>query len=656
MENFNRCYGCMEPLKEGGICPKCHFDRNKYTANPRCFPPGTLLHEKRYVIGKVEGEGGFGITYIGWDRILDIPVAIKEYFPNNLGSRDCTTNSSQQIHVLEGKSREVYQKGLEKYMQEARILSKFRDMQGIVSVQDFFYDNGTAYIIMEYIRGITLKESMRSIDRMDAAEVFRIMEPIMQSLEIVHRSGIIHRDISPDNIMINRQGEVKLIDFGAARAVEDEDHKSLTVMLKRGFAPEEQYRSKGNQGPWTDVYAISATMYFMITGKVPPEAMERMVDDTLESFENLGISMPGDQACAIMKGLGVMRRDRYNSIGELYHALYHHEVKADTEDAPEQPPEDIPQERKQEIKKQADLYQKTVLLEDEDYPELTRKIWDLPRQEPIHIDLPADWGREEKRKKIAVLIFLLVLVIAGGTAWYESRKEDGKSPSEPASVVEVPQSNQGDEKKEDKKIENATPTPTPEYKMISVVGKKVKQAKKELAAWGDKKLDIIIATEYSQKVKAGYVIRQSVKKGSRYLYGELKEIKLTVSKGEKLYKVPSVIGQVKGSAVKKLKNIKMKIKTVSAYSSRYKKGRVIRQSVKAGKKVKKGSAITITLSRGKKPVSQKPKRTSPTPVRTPAPTRKPVSRPAATPAPTKKPQSAPIVSKPSGGKDKPPIS
>lgn len=315
------CYGCMAIIpKDTDICPHCGFRDESYQANPRCLMLGTPLHN-RYIVGKVIGEGGFGITYIGWDTVKETPIAIKEYFPSNVASRDCSHGGSTFVYFFNEKDEDIYKNGFDKYTHEAEILQQFDDLDGIVSIHDFFHENNTAYIIMEYIDGITLKEYLQTNGTLSPKETFELMMPVLLALEQIHNKDIIHRDISPDNIMIRIDGAFKLIDFGAARLTNDESGKSLTIILKRGFAPEEQYRTKGKQGPWTDVYALCATMYKMITNHRLPEAMDRLVNDEYIPLEDYQLDITKTQCDAITKGLCVNAKDRFQSVKDLRLAL-----------------------------------------------------------------------------------------------------------------------------------------------------------------------------------------------------------------------------------------------------------------------------------------------------------------------------------------------
>ena len=309
------CIHCMSMIGENDtFCPQCGNSQNIEIPG-HLLRPGTLLNN-RYVVGKMLGEGGFGITYIGRDINLDRLVAIKEYYPTGIVNRSNTI--SAQV-VSNTQEKEQYEQGCEKFLREARMLAKFSNEDGIVAVIDFFKENGTAYIIMEYLDGFTLKDYLDQKGRLTVEETMLILTPIISSLQKIHKQGLIHRDISPSNIMI-ANGKIKLIDFGSARNFSN-NNKSLSLMLKPGFAPEEQYRSKGVQGPWTDVYSLCATIYRCITGIVPEEANDRTYSDELKTPSVLGVPINSDFENALMKGLAVYSNDRYQTVQELLDGL-----------------------------------------------------------------------------------------------------------------------------------------------------------------------------------------------------------------------------------------------------------------------------------------------------------------------------------------------
>ena len=280
---------------------------------------GKILNN-RYVIEKVLGEGGFGITYKGIDKLLAVEVAVKEYFPQGFVTRNNVY--SEEITTTQMKYEDLFQKGKERFLSEARVLAKFNKESGIVSVTDFFEENNTAYIVMEYLDGITLKDYIENNGLLSMDDMLGLMSPLMEALDAVHKEGLIHRDISPDNIMLLSNGGIKLMDFGAARTYTEFGQKSLSIMLKHGYAPEEQYRTHGVQGPWTDIYALSATIYKCITGQTPVESLQRVLSDTLQSPSQMGIQIQPWQEYALMKGLSVRQENRYQNMREYCQDLY----------------------------------------------------------------------------------------------------------------------------------------------------------------------------------------------------------------------------------------------------------------------------------------------------------------------------------------------
>ena len=280
---------------------------------------GVIL-KNRYEIQGLIGEGGFGITYIGLDRTLNMRVAIKEFYPQGAVIRNNSISNNITVSGIDKK--EFFYKGKEQFLREARILAQFNDQEGIVDVIDFFEENNTAYIIMKYLEGITLKEYIKQNGVMSIQDILELLVPVMETLDVVHQNGVIHRDISPDNIMIQVNGRVKLMDFGAARAYTEFGGKSLSIVLKPGYAPPEQYQTHGIQGPWTDIYALAATIYSCITGHRPPDAVERVMEDSIKTPSELGIRIPLKMERAIMKGMNVKTRDRYQNLREFTQDLY----------------------------------------------------------------------------------------------------------------------------------------------------------------------------------------------------------------------------------------------------------------------------------------------------------------------------------------------
>ena len=287
--------------------------------NLHCLRKGTRLIG-RYIIEGVLGQGGFGITYLGIDELHEKKVAIKEFFPQGIVTRNIEYQDTVTVTFVGEKDN--YEKGKERFLKEARTMAKFSKDEGIVKALDFFEINNTAYIVMEYLEGVTLKQYLRENKRIDAEDLVELLVPLIESLDEIHSQGLIHRDISPDNIMVLPDGRIKLMDFGAARDYTEFGEKSLSIVLKPGYAPPEQYQTHGVQGPWTDIYALCATMYKCITGENPPDVIERVMDDHLKKISAFGIPVLPQIEEAIIKGMSVAANDRYQNVGDFCEDLY----------------------------------------------------------------------------------------------------------------------------------------------------------------------------------------------------------------------------------------------------------------------------------------------------------------------------------------------
>lgn len=601
--NKKICLGCMQEINTDDIkCPHCGFNPNAYKVNPRCLRLGTKLAGK-YIIGKVIGEGGFGITYIGWDEKLELPIAIKEFFPPKIASRDTTTGNNT-IYMFDHADEKSFEEGMRRSVKEARSMSKLEAYEGIVSIRDFFNENKTAYIIMEYVDGETLKEYLKENGKMEPEDVLKVMKPVMKALEQMHRTGMIHRDISPDNIMIRRDGQVKLIDFGAARVAQEEDEKSLTVMLKRGFSPEEQYRSKGHQGPWTDIYALSATMYYMLTGVIPPESMERVLEDKYVSLKEYDIELDTKIADAIDKGLCVLAKNRYQSMSDLIHDIYGEEEKRV-----------IPQKDMASMEVESAVGEtvlddnSTVLMDDENKTVL---MDEAEKIDQIVVEKNRIVKFNGKKKILAVIVSLAIVLIGGIFVFTAQNSGDKKELTNVASkenAVTTP---------------TTSPTPTvevtatPEVLMPNLVNQKIEEITPQIQSI-QQGANIKTIEVYSNTVPVGNIVSQLPEAGSLLNPSQPLVVTLEVSKGEELMTVPNVKGKSLTTAKSKLKKSGLKLKTKSKYSSSYSKGKVISQNKKASAKVKKNTTIQLVVSKGPKP-TKKPQATPRPTVRPQRPT------------------------------------
>lgn len=321
-----RCLNCFNLFdivysdkEESEVCPYCGYCEGTPPKELYHLYPGVGLYNNRYVIGTCIGFGGFGITYKAWDNVLETVVAVKEYYPTGLVQR---VPGKPQVIIYTGESKEEYMQGLERFLDEAKNMAKFVDNPNIVHVDAFFEENNTAYLVMEYLPGMTLKSYLKSKGgRIGCEEVIPIADAVITALKEIHAGGIIHRDISPDNIMLCNDGRIKLLDFGAARFSDADQERTRSIILKPGFAPPEQYQAKSKQGPWTDIYALCATVYRAITGVLPDESVNRVIEDTVQSPIQIYSDISERISNTVMKGMSIYPEIRFSNVDELKKAL-----------------------------------------------------------------------------------------------------------------------------------------------------------------------------------------------------------------------------------------------------------------------------------------------------------------------------------------------
>ncbi len=300
---MHRCPYCMHQ-SESTICSHCGKSAN-VPQNSSLLPVGSVISGgsgQQYQIGAPLGQGGFGVTYVGLDCTLGRRVAVKEYFPTR-----CAWRTEDHRVVPRHGMEDIYRGGIKSFLEEARMLAALEDNPSVVKVRGFFEYAGTAYLIMEYLDGRPLNNIVSKNGPMPAKELLPKLEPFLADLHRLHQAGVIHRDIGPDNVMLMPDGTLKLLDFGCARSMED--GKSMTVLVKEGFAPVEQYMSRG-QGAYTDVYALSATIYYTLTGVIPPSSVSRLEEDTIKSPTSLGAALSREQEETLMWGLTVQPKFR----------------------------------------------------------------------------------------------------------------------------------------------------------------------------------------------------------------------------------------------------------------------------------------------------------------------------------------------------------
>ncbi len=318
------CMGCMNQIEDTiTTCPHCGFNETTLRQESYYLDPGSIVGGK-YIVGRVLNYSGHTISYLGMDAEMNHRVVVKEYLPSDFSTR---SEGEKDITIYSGDAQEQFEQGLTKFLNEANRIQKLGRVDGIAQIYDCVAENDTGYVISEHVQGSTLKEILDSGKKFSVAEAKNFIIKILMGLSKVHPLDVIHCDISPETIIVTDGGEVKLLDFGETRYVTTANSKSLAIILKQGYAPEEQYRSRGVRGPWTDVYAVAAVMYRMITGVVPQESVERALVDELKEPSKMGVNIPDSVENALMNALNVYQNDRTSSADVFLKELTSNSVK-----------------------------------------------------------------------------------------------------------------------------------------------------------------------------------------------------------------------------------------------------------------------------------------------------------------------------------------
>ena len=446
----------------------------------------------RYVIQEVLGQGGFGITYLGIDKLYGNKVAIKEYYPQKIAMRKAQYEDVVTVTSIEEKNN--YDKGKKRFLDEAQVMARFNKNEGIVKILDFFEANNTAYIVMEYLEGITLKQYLGKYGVLQFRNLIEMMLPLREALIEIHSQGLIHRDISPDNIMVQHNGKLKLMDFGAARDYTESGNKSLTVILKPGYAPPEQYQTHGVQGPWTDIYALCATIYKCLTGITPPDAIARVMDDKFKEPDQLDGKLSPDIKKILWKGMNIFPEERYQDIVEfgedVYDALF------------------TPEENKK-----LDLDNEKNIDEDLDSPDKDNES--VLKDDKIEgavkkTSIPKKENRKSPVKK--VLVIIVCLLLAGGIKYYSTGNEQEISTAK-KDLVENPKIVKDTSVEGGKKVtwDCIWFGSYPQTKIVSSSKENDLYSTLETANGWDKNNDIIIGKEKYHRAKKCYFKYEPIK-------------------------------------------------------------------------------------------------------------------------------------------------
>lgn len=630
------CYHCMQQIQDKKLnqCPYCGKSLQAVKLPDKFLKPGTVLQGK-FLLGYPLGAGGFGNTYIGWDGYLLRKVAIKEFYPEQYSGRAV---DGVTVTVANAGLQSRFQNGLKQFLEEARNVAALQDIKGVVEISSFFEQNGTGYIVMEYLEGMDVGKILRkSGNRKDFEWCRRVVLTVLHTLREIHKRGVLHRDIAPDNIFVTREGIIKLIDFGAAKHASALTNMGNDIVLKMGYAPIEQYSQNAPQGPYTDLYAVAALFYRMLTGTKPAPACERTQRDTVVPPSELGVSLPDQAEMGIMVCLNLRPEYRLQSAQEFM------EVLGGADFVPVYEPRWIlPEtEEKQESRQNSSGFspaQKTFLclgiiglavalticgivlsrggsqtlemmntqtdgrVKLEDYtgqayadvlaeleklgfePEMTYDFSDDPEgviiQQSIAPSTNVDVGRNKK----------ISFVVSGGQSRYTMPDFSGWTEEQIAQFFA--------ERNFNVKL-HADP-----YDI------KIKKIKRKHVNQSVKTGKVTIKRRFTKKKKRGICYKQSIRQGKTCETTE--NLLFYVSMGGKesdfIKKVPDLSGLLPKQVKKKLKKnklsgvLKVVYKKFGGYSRTIPAGAVLAQSIPAGKKIniikKKGKKITLSLSQG----------------------------------------------------------
>ena len=466
------CMNCFSVKGQYEVCPYCGYVEGTPPAQPHYLTPGTILGN-HFIVGTAVGFGGFGITYKCFDTTLGVVVAIKEFYPMGLVNR---SPGESRVGLLSGDKQEQYKQQLKRFLLEAQSVAQFGKAKDIVNVYDFFEENQTAYIVMEYIEGLTLEQYIQTNGVLSPSEMLELLLPLLHSLKKIHEKGLIHRDISPNNMILGMDNKLHLIDFGAAKIKPAHPGRQQTIILKKGYAPPEQYMASGNIGAWSDIYALCATIYYALSGQTPIPAIDRLQKNPPQEFTYLD-SIPMQLAGVIERGLALQPAERYKTMEDFIYALKHPESVENGNTIIESASED---------------------------------------NKPFH-----------RRSRIA-LISLCAAALATGGLLYAFRGS-----SAPGTVSTMPTA-------VPMAVKSSTPAPVVSpastvpalLTMDNVTGLSQKKAKKKIRAL-DPSIKICIKKKYDTTQTKGRVISQSIATGTVFNAGSLPQITLTISRGAK---------------------------------------------------------------------------------------------------------------------------
>lgn len=621
------CYHCMNRIQDdrAHTCPSCgkplHVEQENASS---MLPPGTVLDGK-FLIGYAIGFGGFGITYIGWDQLLQRKVAVKEFYPRQFCQR---MEDGVTVTLTEQKMRDRYTAGLKSFLQEARSLASLQEtVKGIVAITNYFEANGTGYIIMEYLEGMDVKNILKKSGGTREYEWCRqVVLSVLCTLKEIHRQGILHRDIAPDNVFITKEGMIKLIDFGAAKHESDLIAQDAAIVLKVGYAPIEQYSRTAKQGPYTDLYAVAALFYRMLTGRKPAPANERVNEDTLVPPSELGIMIPEQAEMAIMVCLNIRPSYRLQSASEFMEALGGKGFVPRYE--PDWIlPEDMLTEGRKKLSapvKGAILFGTLVLLGGGMFvaAQFMNSEKNIQVTQATNDSIMVNCVGMTKEEAISQLQKNGIAVEEKITYEYSTDTEQN--------VVMDQSIRPGTTLQQDDIVALTVSGGTKMFSMPDVS----QMSKEEVNSYfTEKGVTVSVRETFSDSVKKGKVVLQSIAAGEDFVVADTPKLVVEYSLGAKKdydIPMPNLEGKTKQEAKKilydkGLKQMHLSVKQEKVFSE-MENDTIVDQSVKAGKTVNKMDEVKVEVALSKGPKPEPTMTPTPKPVNTPKPKKKAVKK------------------------------
>lgn len=567
-EKIGLCLGCMNKLDDYGRCHCCNFDNKNLSHVTPFLAPGTVLDD-RYIIGKVLTYNGEGVSYISYDKVTNEKVVVREYLPDTLCRRE---DDSDKV-IVNSECLAKYKTFMSEFAEVYKVLSRLRNLPHIVPAIDMFAQNNTTYAVLEYVEGVSLRKFLRENSGMLTWEnVKKLFPPIFTTISLIHNAGIIHRGICPDNILISIKGELKLIGFSISsiRTFNTE----LNAELYSGYAAPEQYTSLDWQGTWTDVYSISAVLYRVLTGTVPPEAPGRSTQDTIIEPIRINPKIPPHVSQVIIQGLNVRGERRIQTITELV----------------------------------TKLFEQTQYVEHQKGATQTIPIAKPVSNTPINTEEVQDAKLKKMMPSIVGIGIVIVAMIIAGLLIYQiffapgdsNINDSGNSNSyESNSQITTPATSYSNE---------TTPpvatTADPDdlgtgAYMPNVIGKEYEGVRTTL----EKTFKITTKQDYSDQHESGIIIAQSIDPDTEYGPDKMNTLILTISQGKEKVLVPEFVGKTKKDYVSELDQLKIKYEIKESYSASVVYGNVVEISKKVGDyiSIKDGEVLKITVSNGSEP-------------------------------------------------------